>query len=139
MAEADEEPVEVVVSRLLDLVPLDRYELHRELLAGAEVVQVEAKRTHVGGELLRAFFERDDEARLFELDGAADHELQSEDGLPASGPAGNQRGPSAGKTSLRHGIETGDSGRCLGQRLDPAWLGRLCQSGTSLHASGGGR
>ena len=62
--EPDEEAVEVVLARLLDLVPLHRHELEHQLLLGDQPVEVEAERADVGGQLFRRFLEGDEDAGL---------------------------------------------------------------------------
>jgi hypothetical protein len=57
VAEADEQALEVVLAGLLDLAALDVDEVERDLLLPHQLVEVEAERAHVGGELGGALLE----------------------------------------------------------------------------------
>src|SRR4029450_2083204 len=91
--EADEEPLEIVVARLLDLAALDPDVVEHDLLLLDQPRQVEAERRHVLRELVAALLEAHEHARLAELHRAVDEEADGEERLAAAGSAADERGP----------------------------------------------
>ena len=130
MAEADEQALEVVLAGLLDLAALDVDEVERDLLLPHQLVEVEAERAHVRGQLGRALLEGHEHARLVHRRRAADDELGREHGLAAARAAADQRRPAARQAAAGDVVETRDSGPGLGQ-IEPGG-GILF-----LHGSGG--
>ena len=111
--EADEERFEIVVARLLDVVPLDRDEFDRQLLAPDQVVEIEPERSHVFHQLPLGFFEGDEDARLAMFHRAAHEEFHRHQRLPRSGAAADQRGTASREAAPRDLVETIDPRRRL--------------------------
>ena len=84
VAEADEQPFEVVVAGFLDLAALDAHEIHDDLLLLDQLVEVEAERADVLRQLLGGFLEGHEHARLVVLRGPAHQELHRQQRLAAA-------------------------------------------------------
>ena len=96
VAEADEEALQIVLARLLDLAPLHVHVVDVEEAPGAEIAEVEAERRDVLAQLLAALLERDEDAVLAVLRRPADEELHAEEGLAAAGGPADQGRPASG-------------------------------------------
>src|SRR6266851_10331501 len=83
----DEEPLEIVFTRLLDLMPIDADIVDNDLALRDERRQIEAERGHIGGQVLDAFLEGHEHAALTKLGGAADEELRGQERLPGPSSA----------------------------------------------------
>ena len=92
-AEADEEPLEVVLAGLAELGPVDVDVVEGELLLRDEALQVEAERREVLLEVLDLLLEGDEDAGLAVVDDPAGHELHGEEGLAAPRPAADEDRP----------------------------------------------
>ena len=115
VAQADEQAFEVVLAGLLDLAALDVDVVDQQLLLLGQIVQVEAERADVLGQLLGGLLEGHEDAGLAELGGAADEELHREQGLAAAGAAADERGPAARQAAAGDLVESLDAGRGLGE------------------------
>ncbi len=92
-AEPDEEALEVVLARLLDLVSLDVDVIHGEHLPLDQLVEVEAKRADILRQFLRGLLEGHEDAGFVILHRAFDEELHAEERLAAPGVAADEGGP----------------------------------------------
>ena len=102
VAEPHEQPLEVVVAGLLDLAALDDDVREPDLLLGRQLVEVEAERADVLGQLPRRLLEREEHPGLAELRRAADQELHGEQGLAAPGGAADERRPAEREAAPGH-------------------------------------
>ena len=112
----DEQALEVVLAGLLDLAALDTHVVDRELLLCLELLQVEAERGDVGGELFPRLLERHEDARLAVLGGPAHEELHGEQRLATAGAAADERRAAARQAATRDLVKSLDAGRRLRQR-----------------------
>lgn len=115
--EADEEPVEVELPRLLDLGPLDADVLDDDPALGREAVEVEAERARVDRQLARRLLEREEHPRLAVLRRPPHEELHREERLAAAGRAAHERRAPAGQAPAGDLVESGDARRRLRQRV----------------------
>ena len=132
VGEADEETVQVVVARLLDLRAVEEDVVDDELLLLDESRQVEAERRHVGRQLVPPLLEGEDGARLAVLGRATDEELEPEDGLAAAGAAADKRGTTAGQATGGELVEPGYACQRLrhsGRRLGAPRYGEALSNG----------
>src|SRR5690606_30999625 len=81
VSKPDEEPLEVVLARLLDLAPFDVDIVEKELLVGHQPVEVESERPDVLRQVLGPLLERQEHARLPVLRRSPDEELHPEERL----------------------------------------------------------
>src|SRR5688500_6797955 len=72
VTEAYKEPFEVVFTGFFDLAAFDMDIVDQHLLARRQVVEIEAKRPHVLGQLWRGLLESNETARLVEFSGTTD-------------------------------------------------------------------
>ena len=96
MAQPDEQPLEVVLPALRDLVALELHVIEQQPPAGAQPPQVEAKRLRVFHEVVGGLLERHEDAGLVVFERAAHQEFHGEERLAATRAAAHQRGPAAG-------------------------------------------
>ncbi len=111
VVENQEERPEVERAGGDDLGGLDLERDHREQAVPLELVEVEAERAHVQGDLLRGLLEGHQHAGLTVLLGPGDQEFQSQQRLARSRAARHQRYPAPGQPALGDLIQPGDSGR----------------------------
>ena len=114
-AEADEQPLQIILAGLLDLAALNADMLEHEFFLGDELVQVEAERADVGGEFRGVFFEHHEHARLAELRGPPHQKLHREHRLATTRTAANQRGPTRWQSAAGDFIKALDAGGGLGE------------------------
>jgi hypothetical protein len=114
-AEPDEQPLEVVLAGLLDLVPLNVDVVDGELVLADEVVEVVAEGADVLGEFLGGLLEGHEDAGLVVPDGAFDEEFDPEKGFAAPGVAADEGGPAPGEAAAGDLVEPVDAGRALFQ------------------------
>ena len=133
VAQADEQPVEVVLAGLLDLAALDLDVVERKQVPGDQVVEVEAQRADVLDELLGPLLEAHEDAGLAVLGRAADEELHGHQRLAAAGAAADQRRPALRQTAPRDLVQSGDARGGLRQtprgRRSQLRIGRKCGHG----------
>jgi hypothetical protein len=111
----NEEPLEVVRSSLRDVTALDVDVIHGDEIAFREVIEVEAEGAHVLRQFRGALLERDEEAGVAVLRGAANEEFGGKDCLAAPRGAADQRGTSERQTAARDFIEAFHSGGATGK------------------------
>jgi hypothetical protein len=99
----------------MDFTALDVNVLEQDFLAPHQTRQIKPKRLDVGLQFRVRFLERHEYARLAELRGAAHQEFRGKEGLAATRPAANQRGPPARQTAAGNFVETLDARGALGQ------------------------
>src|SRR5207253_852112 len=97
--QAREETVEAVGTRLERLGRVHADVLDRELLLRDQLVEVEPEGRGVPRELLGRLLEGEEDAGLVVKRGAANEELDREDGLAGARAAAHERRPSPGETS----------------------------------------
>lgn len=113
--EADEQPFQVVLAGLLDLVALDAYVTDLEFLLLGKGVQVEPEGTDVLNQFLGGFLEGQEDARLGILSRPPDKELHRQEGFAAAGTAADERGPASGQSAAGHFVQTLDARRTFFQ------------------------
>ena len=86
----DEQPLEVEGARLDDLGGVEAEGVDREHAVALELLEVEAERRHVGDQVVLRLLEGEQHAGLAEVAGAADQELDAEQGLARAGRARHQ-------------------------------------------------
>jgi hypothetical protein len=121
VAQADEQSLQVVLPRLLDLGALDAHEVDEQLLPGAELLEVEAQGCDVLGQLLGRLLEAHEHARFAHLD-AAHEELDREEGLARARVAAHERRATAGQPAARDLVQAADAASGLGQPRDDRWF-----------------
>ncbi len=94
--------------------------IHQELPAGAQLLQIDADRQGVLGQLLGGLLERHEDARLVVFERALREKLRRQERFATAGAAAHKRGPPARQSSLGDLIEPRDPGRGLGQRVPAA-------------------
>ena len=90
--EADKQGLEIVLTGLMHLLPLNFDVVGREQAAFFKAGQIKAKRGDVHAEIVNPFVERNQEARLPVVDRAAHKEGGRKQGLAATGAAAHKRG-----------------------------------------------
>ena len=110
MIETDEQALEAVLPGLFDLAAVDVDVVDHEAPLLDQPGQVEAKRSHVLGELLGVFFKAHQHARFVVERGAVDEEADAEQGLARAGPAAHQRGATGGQPAVGDLVEAGNAG-----------------------------
>ena len=105
VAQADEQAFEVVFAGFFNLGAVDVHVVEAQHLAGLQVLQVEAQRSHVGGQLLAGFLEGHEHARLVVLLNAAHQKLNAHQGFAAARAAANQRGAAQRQAAFGNFIE----------------------------------
>jgi len=115
MAQADEQPFEIVIAGLVDFAVLGPHEFDCETLPLDELVHVEPKGRDILQKLPLLFFERDEESRLMELHCAAEQELHAEECLAAAGPAGHQRRAPLRQAAAGDFVQPTNAGRRFGE------------------------
>jgi hypothetical protein len=107
----------------VDYVHVERSEIQEtgeydlDLVLRDELVEVEAERAYVRGQVLLGFLEGHEHAGLVEIEGPAQQKLHGEEGLAAARAAANERGPAARQAAERDLVEPGDSSRCFSERI----------------------
>ena len=91
VAQANEQPFQVVFARLLDLAAFDPHVVQGDFLLFDQGVQVESQRADVLRQFGGGFLERHEDARLVELRGSPDQEFHRQQGLSATGGPADQR------------------------------------------------
>ncbi len=111
VAQADEQPFEVVLAGLLDLAALDVHVVDDQLAFArpAPSRSKPSERTFCVSSSV-ALLERHEHARLAELRGAAHQELHGQQRLAAAGAAADQRRPAARQAAPGDLVEAGDAG-----------------------------
>lgn len=115
VAEADEQPLQIILAGLLDLAALNVDMLEHEFFLGDELVQVEAERADIGGEFRGVFLEHHEHARFVKLRRPTHQKLQGEHRLATARTAANQCGPACGQPAAGDLIEALDAGGGLGE------------------------
>jgi hypothetical protein len=96
VADADEQAVEVIFSRLGDLAALDSDIVDGQLVLGLQLLQVVAERSDVAGNFLLGLLETDDHAGLVVFQYAFGKKGQAKQRLAATGAAADQRASTGG-------------------------------------------
>src|SRR5262249_50942804 len=112
--EPDEEPLEIVIARLLDLAALDLHVVEHDLLFLDQPRQIEAERRHVLRAPVAALLEAHERAGLAELHRAVDEEANGEERLAAAGSAADEGGPPGRQAARGDLIEAVDTGGRFG-------------------------
>ena len=82
-----------------------------------QVVEVETQRADVLRQFFGRLLEGHEDARLVELGGPADQELDAQQGLAAAGAAADQGGPTLRQAAAGDLVKALDAGRALGERF----------------------
>ena len=119
VAQAKEQPFEVIVSGFFDLVALDIDVIERDLPLRFERRQVETERGDICRQFLRPFLKGDKDPRFIKIHRAAHQKFHRQQRFAAPRPAAEQR-----RTACRHAtvgdiVQSGNAGRALGQCLTP--------------------
>ncbi len=115
VAEPDEEPLEIVVAGLLDLAALDADVVEDDFLVLDQSRKIEAQGGDVLRQLIRAFLEAHEHARLVESSRAMNEEADSEQSFAAPGSATHERGSTRWQSAAGNFVETFNAGRSFGQ------------------------
>ena len=116
--QTDEQSLEIVIPRLLNLARLDIHVVEEKLLAFDQIFQIEAQRGNIPLHFLRRLFKCHQDARLIKLLSSTNQEFHAQHGLAAAGSSANDgRSPSRQATPADF-VESVDSRRCLRQRGD---------------------
>jgi hypothetical protein len=108
---------EIIFAGLVDFAALELDVIDRELLLRDQRVQIEAERADVLRQLFGGLFERDENAGVAELRGAANEKFHRQQRLAAACGATDQRRPALRQPALRHFIQTINACERLGQLL----------------------
>ena len=114
VANADEQPFQVVVAGFLDLLALDPDEVDDKLLLLGKVVKIEAQGPDVLRQLLGVLLERHEHTGLA-VHGAAHQKFHGKQGLARSGAPADERRPAAWQAAAGDLVETPDATRGFGQ------------------------
>ena len=138
VSKSNEQPLEVVLTALLDLAPLDMDVVDRDLAIGDEAVELVAERCHVGDEVGGALLEAHEYAGLVVERGPVDEEREGEQRLAAAGSTTDQRWAPGRKAAVCDFVEAVDAGRSLRQQSAARWLTGHAKSllVRTSHASG---
>ena len=114
--EPDEQALEVEGAGLDDLGGVQPEGVDRQQPVPLELVEVEAERRDVGGQVGLGLLEGQEDARLTEVSGAPHQELDAEQRLAGASRPRHQGRPSTRQAAAGDLVETGDAGRRLVQR-----------------------
>src|SRR4030095_10770309 len=95
VAQADEEPFEIVLAGLLDLAGLDIDVIDQEFVLADQLLQVDAEGADVPGQVTGRLLKGHEDTVLTELGHAANEELRREQSLSATRAAAHERGAAA--------------------------------------------
>jgi hypothetical protein len=115
VVQANEQALEVVLTGLLDLRPLDANVFERQALAFDQTGHVVAERRGILEKVFLGLFEGDEHAVLA-VSGAVHDELQREQRLAAARPAAHQGRPALRKAAAADLVEAVDTGGDFRQR-----------------------
>src|SRR5487761_1411575 len=106
--EPDEQGLEVVFARLLDLAAIDVDVINKQLSRRRQLRQVEPERGHIAGEVACAFLEAHEDPGLAETLGAVDEEAQGDERFAGAWTAAYERRTARGQAAPGDLIETVD-------------------------------
>nr|QMS47978.1 hypothetical protein WG33_0177 [uncultured bacterium] len=116
-AEPQEQAFEIVFSGFLDFAALEMDIVDDEFLLPRQRIEVHAERGDVTRQFMRHFLEGDQDARLAELDCAAQQKLDAEESLAAARGAANQGRPSLRQAAEGNLVKPFYSSGCFGNGL----------------------
>ena len=116
-AQADEQPLQVVVAGFLDLAALDEDVVDGELLFALQVRQVKPQGRDVSGELLGGFLKGHEDAGLVELHRPPHQKLHAQKSFAAAGAAAHQGAAPPGQTAIGDLVKALDARGAFGQGL----------------------
>jgi hypothetical protein len=119
IAQPDEQPLRDRIRRLLDLAALDSDVVEQQSLVRHELVEIEAERPDVLGQLFGGLLEGHEHTGFTKLGCAAHQELHREERLATAGPTAHERRPAARQPSAGDLVEPGDSGGGLREERGP--------------------